>query len=238
MNRSTAIRRLRRYLREPTPATWSNDDLAESLNEAQTELFAQLVAFNVPYFNKAVDATWPANVLEMSTADLFGANVVQYRLVGYKGTSDPVSATNTVRRIEPMHEAREIASEGWWPTYGSVLGADDPEIGYRTTRYLAYGQSLKLVPPPTTDMYLHVVAVFEPRALNTDDAEIWDGEMARWHYIVPMLAALNAMVQTNDSEPFAQLAVRFKAAWDACTNLCKMSMQSQANYTPSWALGE
>lgn len=232
MNRKQAVRRARAYLREPKTATWLDAQIEDLLDEAQTEVFYELVTSNAPIFMHFKEVTWEQNVREYKQSVLFGANVAEFRAVLQKCTSGPVSRTNTMRAMMPLHEAKQL---GWTP-YGyvsSFVGEDDLGIA-PTYTYLVTGNRMILSPVPTTTIYLGVEAVFEPNPLVADETEIWDGELSQFHYIVAIKAAMNALVQTGDENVWQQFGDRYSKAFRIMQEYLSMTKQTQENYVAAW----
>jgi len=230
--------RVRFFVNEPSAAQWTDAKLNNLIVAANREIYSDICARTVDYFYKRVRVTYPGNSVSIELND-----------TDDQSTAGPVLKVGRWTRVIGLFELDEQADPS--PTngasvmpvaediielyQGSVTGpAEDPwtQIAGGSRQWKLYGRNLFVYPMSSTDLFLwiHMVpVVFDPIAdanqlLSLDSGTT--GELLEHHDIIPMLAAIDILV--NVGEDSTDLRSRYVRKFQTLVDTLGLQQQSQA----------
>jgi hypothetical protein len=231
MNLGEARTRVRFFINEPTAAQWTDADIDGLIIAANREVYADIVARTIDYFHKTVRVKYTpgAVFLDLAAAtDLDAGGTVGNwsRIIAvFTLQSDDDPSTSNVPQVVPVAEDLLSLYDS-----GRVGPNEDPWNNVITSggSYKVCANNLFLYPFNSEDQYLwiHLVPRVTDVVVGVDAGNLLDGYLTQHHDIIPMLAAIDILV--NVGEDSTDLKSRFSRRFQTMIDTIGLQQQSQS----------
>ena len=229
MDLEDARGRVRFFINEPTAAQWTDADLNGLIIAANREVYADIVARTIDYFHKTARIKYESGEVKV---DLPGATDLENggtvgdwsRIIAiFRLQSDAEPSSSNVPQTLPVAEdmlslydsGRTGPNEDPW---NNVVGTQG--------NYKVCADNLFVYPFSEVDQYLWIHFVPRVTDVSADADFLLDGYLTQHHDIIPMLAAIDILV--NVGEDSTDLKSRFSRRFQTMIDTIGLQQQSQA----------